>query len=175
MKLIKEYSTKVLIFIFFLVCSSEICVFFFIHHNSKNIYNKLFDDTLNNSAKKSKETLKSLLHFTKNLFMNYMTKLKLISKHIVLYNEKRDSNKSQIINKNSKIFNKINLENKIIEAKTEVIKHKKIFKDLFNETTNKFDYSDNYMKKYGKDVDKNILMNKLLREHDELNYISYHN
>ena len=31
------------------------------------------------------------------------------------------------------------------------------------------------MKKYGKDVDKNILMNKLLREHDELNYISYHN
>ena len=31
------------------------------------------------------------------------------------------------------------------------------------------------MKKYGKEVDKNILMNKLLREHDELNYISYHN
>ena len=160
MKLIKDYSTKVLIFIFFLVCSLEICVFIFIYHNSKNIYNKLFDDTLNNSAKKSKESLKSLLHFTKNLFMNYMAKLKLISKHIVLYNEKRDSNKRQVINKNSRIFNKINLENKIIEAKTAVINQKKIFKDLFNETTNKFDYNDNYMKKYGKEVDKNILMNK---------------
>ena len=174
MKLIQNYSIKLIIFILFLVSILEICVFFFIYRNSKNIYNKLFDDTLDKSAKKAKESFESINHFVRNLFMSYMTKFKLISKHAFLYSGKEDSKEKNIINKNSKIFNKKNLYDKIIEAKTEVIYQKEVFQGLFNETTEKFDYIDNYMKKYGKDVDKNTLMNKLLREHDELNYISYH-
>ena len=175
MKLIQNYSIKLIIFILFLVSILEICVFFFIYRNSKNIYNKLFDDTLDKSAKKAKESFESINHFVRNLFMNYMTKFKLISKHAFLYSGKEDSKEKNIINKNSKIFNKKNLYDKIIEAKTEVIYQKEAFQGLFNETTEKFYYIDNYIKKYGKDADKNILMNKLLREHDELNYISYHN
>ena len=175
MKVIKEYSNKVLIFIFISVFILETFVFIFIYQNSNNIYNKLFEDTLNKSAKKSKESLESINHFVRNIFMSYMTKLKLINKHAFLYSGKEALGEKNIINKNSKIFNKINLNNKIIEAKTDVIYQKKIFKDLYNETTGKFNYIDNYMKKYGKDVDKNILMNKLLKEHDELNYVSYHN
>ena len=63
----------------------------------------------------------------------------------------------------------------MVEAKTNQIKNKKPFKDVFNNTTEKFDYIAYYMEKYGKDIDQNLLLNKLSREHDELNYISYYN
>ena len=62
----------------------------------------------------------------------------------------------------------------MVEAKTNEIKDKKPFKDVCNNATEKFDYVEYYIKKYGKDC-KNILLNKLSREHDELNYISYYN
>ena len=48
------------------------------------------------------------------------------------------------------------------------------FKDLFNETIGRFEYAEYYINKYGKNIDKNILLHKSLREHNELNYISYH-
>ena len=172
MKLIKEYITKVLIIIFFLSLSLEICVFIFIYRNSKNIYTKLFNDTLDKAAKKSKESIEMINNFTGNLFMNYMNKLKLISKHTLLYNG--NVNNDNIINMNSKIFSNKNLLDKIIRAKKDEIYKKQEFQDLFNETTEKFEYIQSYMEKY-KNVTNNLLLNKLLREHDELNYISYHN
>ena len=173
MKLIKEYTTKVLIIIFSLSLSLEICVFIFIYRNSKNIYTKLFNDTLEKAADKSKESIEMINNFTGNLFMNYMTKLKLISKHTLLYNG--NTNSENIINMNSKIFSNKNLRDKIIKAKKDEIYKKKGFQDIFNQTTQKFDYIESYMQKYKNVTDKNILLNKLLREHDELNYTSYHN
>ena len=171
MKLINEYTTKVLILIFCLVISLEICVFFFIYKNSQSIYKKIYKDTLEKSAKKGKETMEMINHFMRNLFMYYMTKLKLISKHIFLFNGNVNSINDNSINKNSKIFKKNNLVDKIIEAKTEAILEKPIFKEFFNETTGKFDYVENYIKKYENQINKN----KLIGEHDELNYISYKN
>ena len=162
MKLINEYTTKVLILIFCLVISLEICVFFFIYKNSQSIYKKTYKDTLEKSAKKGKETMEMINHFMRNLFMYYMTKLKLISKHIFLFNGNVNSINDNSINKNSKIFKKNNLVDKIIEAKTEAILEKRTFKEYFNETTGKFDYVENYIKKYGTEMDKN----KLIREHD---------
>ena len=126
MKLIKEYTTKVLIIIFFLSLSLEICVFIFIYRNSKNIYTKIFNDTLEKATEKSKESVKMMNNFTGNLFMNYMTKLKLISKHTLLYNG--NSNNKNIINMNSKIFSNKNLREKIIRTKKDEIYKKKDFK-----------------------------------------------
>jgi hypothetical protein len=100
-----------------------------------------------------------------------MTKLKLISKHIFLFNGNVNSINDNSINKNSKIFKNNNLVDKIIEAKTEAILEKPIFKEFFNETTGKFDYVENYIKKYENQINKN----KLIGEHNELNYISYKN
>ena len=51
----------------------------------------------------------------------------------------------------------------------------KDFQDLFNETTEKFDYVEYYNKKYENEIDNNILINKLSKKHEELNYISYYN
>ena len=171
MKLINEYTTKVLILILCFVISLEICVFFFIHKNSQSIYKIIYNDTLEKSAKKGKETMEMITYFMRNLFMYYMTKLKLISKHIFLFNGNMYSIHDNSINKNSKILNNKNLTDKIIEANTDAILKKRNFKKFFNETTGKFDYVDNYIKKYGNQMDKN----KLMREHDELNYISYYN
>ena len=69
MKLINEYTTKVLILIFCLAISLEICVFFFIYKNSQSIYQKIYNDTLEKSAKKGKETMEMITHFMRNLFM----------------------------------------------------------------------------------------------------------
>ena len=175
MKIIKEYIIKVIIIIFFFVFSLEICVCVFIYRNSKSIYKKLFDDTLEKSGAKAHESMRTINKFISNLLMTYITKLKLISKHLLLYNGKSDSNNENIINKNSKLFKNKNIYEKILEAKTDVINEKNFFKDIFNKTSEKFDYIEYYMRKYGNETDNRILLNKLLKEHAELNYISYHN
>ena len=119
--------------------------------------------------------MRTINKFISNLLMTYITKLKLISKHLLLYNGKSDSNNENIINKNSKLFKNKNINEKILEAKTDVINERNFFKDIFNKTSEKFDYIEYYMRKYGNETDNRILLNKLLKEHAELNYISYHN
>ena len=175
MKLINNYIIKVIILIFCLLFSLEILVCYFIYRNSKNIYKKIFDETLEKSKNKAKESMETMTKFIQNLLMNYITKLKLINKHIYLYNRKIDSKNENIINKNSRLFKNKNLRDKIIEAKTNMIYEKKFFQDLFNKTTEKFDYIEYYNKKYNHETDNSILINKLSKEHEELNYISYYN
>ena len=122
MKLINNYILKVIILIFCLLLSLEIFVCFFIYKKSKNIYKELFDETLEKSKNKANESMETLTKFIQNLLMSYITKLKLINRHIYLYRGKRDS--KNIINKNSKIFKNKNLKEKIIEAKTDKIYEK---------------------------------------------------
>ena len=100
MELIKNYTIKVIIFIFSLVLFLEIFASFFINRNWISIYKTIFDDTLEKSAAKGKESIEAMTKFIRNLLMNYMTKLKLISKHNYLYNGKTDSKSENIINKN---------------------------------------------------------------------------
>ena len=107
--------------------------------------------------------------------MSYITKLKLINKHIYLYNRNTYFTNKNTVNQNSAIFKNKNLEDKIIEAKTESIYAKKAFQQFFNETTEKFEYVEYYNKIYENITDNSLLLNKLLKEHEELNYISYYN
>jgi len=72
--------------------------------------------------------------------MNYITKLKLITRYIQLFIGKNNSNCDEIINKNSKIFLNKNLGYKIIPAITEEINKIKVFNKIFNSQTNKFYY-----------------------------------
>jgi len=175
MKIIQDYTIKVIILIFCLVLSLEICICIFIYINSKNIYKEIFDDTLEKSAKKAKESMETVTKFIQNLLMIYITKLKLINKHIYLYNRNFYLDNENTINKNSKISKNKNLQNKIIEANTDSIHENKVFQNLFNETKEKFEYIEYYNKIYENITDKNILLNKLSKEHEELNYISYYN
>ena len=49
----------------------------------------MFDNTLEKSANKTKETMEMINSFISNLLINYMTKLKLISKHTFFLMEKK--------------------------------------------------------------------------------------
>ena len=140
MELSKEYTFKYMIVIFCLGIALEICVFFYIYNNSKNIFNEMFDDTLDKSADKTKETMEMINNFISNLLIYYLSKLKLISKHTFLFNGKTNSKAENIVNRNSKFFENLNLRDKIIMAKTNEIKNMKPFKEIFNNTTEKFDY-----------------------------------
>ena len=175
MKIIQNYTIKVIILIFCSVLALEICVCIFIYRNSTKIYKNLFDETLEKSSEKAKESMETVTKFVKNKIMSYITKLKLINKHIYLYNRNTYFTNKNTVNQNSAIFKNKNLEDKIIEAKTESIYAKKAFQKFFNETTEKFEYVEYYNKIYENITDNSLLLNKLLKEHEELNYISYYN
>ena len=160
MKIIQNYTIKGIILIFCSVLALEICV---CNRNSTKIYKKLFDETLEKSSEKAKESMETVTKFVKNLLMSYMTKLKLINKHIYLYNRNTYLKNKNKINKNSTLFKNKNLKDKIIEAKTESIYAKKAFQKLFNETTKKFEYDEYYNKIYENITDNSLLLNKLLK------------
>ena len=135
MELNKEYIIKIVTIVFCLVMVLEISIYFFIYNKSNQIFEQMFNDTLAKSAEKTKETMDMMRHFISNLIMYYMTKLKLISKHTVLFNGKNNTKDELKINRNSKLFKNKNLRDKIIEAKTNDIYNKKPFKDVFNNET----------------------------------------
>ena len=106
--------------------------------------------------------------------MNYITKLKLITRYNHLFIGKNNSNVDEIINKNSKIFLNKDLRYKIIPAITEEINKIKVFNKLFNTETDKFDYLGHYLEKFGNENNHTKIMSTIQKEHQELNYISYH-
>ena len=80
---------------------------------------------------KTTEFTENVEKYITNLFIIYINKLKLISKHTFLYNGKKNSKENEQINKNSKMFFNKDLKSKILEAKTEEINKIKHFNKLF--------------------------------------------
>ena len=173
MNLIQEFSIKIIIFTFCLAFALEATVLIFILLTSKNILNKVYNQTIENTENKAMEFTNSLKTITANIFMKYVTDLKLIARNTYIYN----SLDSKTFNKNSKVF-KNNMNNKkiISENKTQLLNnHNDIFKNIYNNETDKFDYLNYYINLYGNETDNSKTQDKLLKEHDELNYINYIN
>ena len=175
MKLNKEYTYKIALLIFGLVILLEIIVCFLIYFNSYNIYEKIIFNTFESSRKKTTQFTQSVNLYIGNVLVKFINYLKLITKHTFIFNGKKNSNKIDSINKNSNIFFNNNLQNKILPAKTEEIIKIKNFRNIYNSKTGTFDYLNDYKEKYAKENNNDIILNKLLKEHDELNSISYHN
>ena len=175
MKLNKEYTYKIALLIFGLVILLEIIVCFLIYFNSYNIYEKILFNTFESSRRKTTQFTQSVNLYIGNVLVKFINYLKLITKHTFIFNGKKNSNKIDSINKNSKIFFNNNLQNKILPAKTEEIIKIKNFRNIYNSKTGTFDYLNDYKEKYAKENNNDIILNKLLKEHDELNSISYHN
>ena len=87
----------------------EIVVFAFIYYKSIQILEKTVSDTLERTKQKKTELAESINEFMTNYLMNFITKLKLITRYNLIFIGKSDSNSDEIINKNSKIFLNKNL------------------------------------------------------------------
>ena len=174
MKLVNEFSFKVISFLLCFIILLEIIVFIFIYYKSIQIFEKTVSDTLERTKIKTTELAESINKFVTYLLMNYITKLKLIARYIHLFVGKNNVNNDKIINKNSKIFLNKDLGEKILVAKTEEINKIKFFNKLFNSEANKFDYLGHYLEKFGNENNQTKIINTIQKEHQELNYISYH-
>lgn len=175
MKLIKEYTYKLIISIVILVILLEAIIFSFVYKASYKTYKKTVSDTLERSKQKTTELSEEINNYVINLLMNYITKLNLISKHTQLFNGKSGANSQIKINKNSKFFLSNNLKDKILEAKTEEINKHKVFNKVYNTETQQFDYVEYLNQKFLNENDNSKILNIIQKEHDELNYLSYYN
>ena len=185
MKLIQEYTIKLIIMINFFVIALEICVLLFISKTSTKIFDNMYEETLNKTEEKTLEITSSIKMFTTNFIIKFITNLKLIAKHTLLYNGKNTSNINDIINKNSKFVINNNQHKKIIKSDMVQLFMTPEFYKIYKETdqlnelgypteTSYLNYIQYYSKIIGNETDLNILLKKLFKEHDELNYISHH-
>ena len=119
--------------------------------------------------------------------MKYITELKLIARHIVLYDGINNTNDKNNINYNSGVFMNNNKHKKIIEANLTNLLYTMDFFKIYKHTgqllengypkdisTISLNYKNYYEQIFENVKDNSILLNKLLKEHDELNYIGYH-
>ena len=175
MNLIQEYSIKVIIFTFCLAFALEATIVIFLFLTSRNTLNQTYDETILRAENKAKEFTKSVKAFVSFSLMKYITDLKLIARNTYIYNSKDKTNNRNLFNMNSKVVANINEKYKIIaENQADLIK-KDFFNKIYNKSTNKLDYLNYYSNLYGDETNNNLILNKILREHEELNYINYIN
>ena len=191
MNLIHEYTKKVIILIFCSIFFLEIGIMVFLTYTSKKIFEKTYNETLSKAKTKSIEFTNSINTFTSNVLIKYATDLKLISRYTLLFNGKNYTGDMNTINRFSKFISNNNNEKHIINADTLALFNNNIFLNIYIQTNQlnlstfesanvaerilaiKLDYSSYYKTIFAND-DNDKILNKLLREHQELNYISYY-
>ena len=174
MKLIQEYSIKVIILTFTFLFIMESWILAVIQIRSRQIYNEIYEDTLTKSKDKSIVIAKKFGDFARRLVLRYVTDLKLVCKHSLLLNGKNVYNSLNTINRESNLFNINDEEKKIIFAKTENLLEKDYMKKLYNEN-GKFDYILKYEEEFQNISNINEIINNLLsNSHPELNTLSYY-
>ena len=172
MKLIKEYVFKLLISILIIVSITEVALFTAILIRSNEVFDIAYEDIIKKSSNKSYEITVKIGEYTKNLFLRYLTDLKLISKHTLFLTGKKNSQNA--INRESNIFNINNSQKEIIFAKMENLKEKDYLKSMLNEK-GYFDYVSKYEEEFKNIKNSNEILNVLLsNSHKELNTIGFY-
>ena len=174
MNLIQEYSIKVIIFTFCLAFALEAAIVIFLFLTSKSTLNQTYDETIQRSENKAIEFTKSVKSFISFSLMKYITDLKLIARNTYIYNSKDDSTNTNLFNMNSKVISN-NEKYKIIAENQDELINKTFFNKIYNNSTDKLDYFNYYSNLFGNETNNNLILNKILREHEELNYINYIN
>ena len=160
---------------------------FYSTYTSKKIFEQINNETLLKAKTKSIEFTNSINTFTSNVLMKYTTDLKLISRYTLLFNGKNYTGDMNTINRFSKFISNNNNEKHIINADTLALFNNNIFLNIYIQTNQlnlstfesanvsviKLDYSSYYKTIFVND-DNDKILNKLLRMHQELNYISYY-
>ena len=77
----------------------EIFVCVFIYLTSYKVFEKTVSNTLERTKEKTTQLAESINEYVNNLLMNYITKLKLISKQVHLFNGKNTSKENFLMEK----------------------------------------------------------------------------
>ena len=174
MKIIREYTIKVIIMIISFVVSLEVCNLLYIYFTSKTIYKKTYDETLKRTEEKSMEITRNIKNFTANYFLKFVTELKMIAKYTLLYNGKIENNYANIINRNSQFILNNNMQKKIINANISRLFTTPEFFKIYKETgqlnelglpidSSNLNYIKYYSQVFGEEKDKNKILKKLFK------------
>ena len=175
MKLVKEFSTKIIIIIIIFVVSMEIGILLFLLSDSASIFINTYNQTIINSKQKAIEITHKFQLYIKNLLIKQTTDLKLICKHASLLNGKKIYNSKNVIDKNSNIIINSNKSKQIIYAKIEILNEDKYINKYFNKSNRIFDYYFFYEEEFQNMEDNDRILNILFSDsHSELNKISYY-
>ena len=174
MKLIQEYTIKVIIFTIVLSFVMEIFLLCLLYIRANIIFKESYQQTILNSETKSIKITQKISNHISNVIIKYLTDLKLIGKHALLLNGKKDKNYTTEINKESTFFkNSYNQKHLVIATKEELFKVDSI-KKMFNDLNQSFDYFHQYELEFERIYEHNQILNSLFSNHPELNYISYY-
>ena len=175
MKIIQEYTIKIIIFCIILCVILEVIILIMLLIRSSEIFKSTYNQTIEKSENKSMEITEKIKDYTYNLVMRYNTDIKLICKHAFFLIGKNNNN-SNVIHIESKLIKNNNEQKKIISSKLEDLLNQNYIKKIFNETTQIFDYIGKYNEEFMEISDRNEILNHLFSNetHYELNVISYY-
>ena len=134
MKLIQEFTIKIVIQIFAFTIAMEILIMIILLYRSGTIFLNTYNETIAKSELKSIEITKKLQAYITNILTRYSTDLKLICKHALLFNKFKNSHTSTILINSDK-------NKEIIYAKFEELIINKSINKTFNKFNERFDYS----------------------------------
>jgi len=170
MKLVQEFTIKIIIQIFAFILAMEILIMIILLNRSGIIFSSAYNQTIAKSEFKSIEITKKIQTYISNLLTRYSTDLKLIGKHALLFNKfKNYHNSSNILNNSDK-------NKEIIFSKFEELINNMHINKTFNENNGRFDYCSFYEEEFKNLRNKDKILNALFSDsHPELNIISYYN
>ena len=142
MKLVQEYTIKIIIQIFAFILTMEIIIMIILLNRSGIIFSSTYNQTIAKSEVKSIEITKKIQTYISNLLTRYSTDLKLIGKHALLFNKFKNSNNS------SNILNNSDKNKEIIFSKFEELINNKYINKTFNENNGRFDYISFYEEEF---------------------------
>ena len=176
MKIIQEYSIKIIIFVFVLSILIEAGILVLTVIRSSSIFNDVYDNTIQNSEIKSFGIIEKIKNYINSLLSKYNTDLKLICKHSLLLIGKTANNPSLLINKNSKIFQNNDEIKKIVPANLETLLNLDYINAFYNESSKTFEYLNYYEEEFKNISERNQILNSLFSNssHPELNAISFY-
>jgi hypothetical protein len=173
MKLIQEYLIKILILIIVSIIVIEGFIAFLLAKRARVIYFSVYSQAMSKTEEKSIEITRKIEEFATNLLTRYMADLKLMCKHALLLNGKKNYNEDEVINKDAEILK--NSSYNIITATMEELNKSEEIKKYYSEETMSYDYMGYYEKEF-KDLSKNSILNAFYSDkHKELNTIGYYN
>ena len=173
MRIIKEYSYKIIIITFSCSLIFEALIFIKTLRNYSYGFSNSYWIALDKAKQKAVLATQKLNQYAENTVRQYITDLKLIGRHMSLLNGKFSG-----INKNEDIINpNINFPKNNIKilkgVLAELIKDENL-KSIYNESKNEFDYINNLEKKFKNINDKKIIINDIYKYHQELDTVSYY-
>ena len=165
MKLIKEFIIKIFIILIVALLIIEGVIFYLLSKREVIIYDETYNETIDKIISKTKEVSQKFEEFTINYLSKYLTDLKTIAIHSILFNI--NNTKENKLNTNNKMIKKATLEDKL----------KDIPFDIPVQNMDGNLYIDGFEVEFEKITDTNVILNTFYESNKfpELNLIGYYN